>query len=352
MITITSTLLILPDDIRVKIFGYLPPEVQICLELISTHTDINREIYRILNPYKCSHTHLLYSRMETSVALMYSIYGIPLSRLIKDSIASGIMNLNETNLRAIISQDNCLKCRQCVVYVIYLLIVYSLHYGGSYDSMILYQILYYKINISDIFNISTSRCVNQSELRSINNVYMIMECYIDSRADLLNILISNYNDLRHSKDNVDSIAIGDYQSYISLSEYLKVYLDVLQGLRGLMGASNQELCWKLYMIVKTQSDRLEYKLIWPELSIASNSITIDLISRNYAKNLLHHLKLQNQNTYPLVCIVVEYLIKTRPQIIFNNSITSYVNRNTRIKGEHYARLFSRICEAYCAFINE
>ena len=343
---VTSTLLILPEEIRDKIYELLPKPIQICLEI--GPRDI---IYEVLNPYDKRVDLAIVKLNIRGIYVLCDLYGISRYRISKYYHSQELItDFGETKLQCIG------KCRQCAIYIIKAILFYWRTYKDIYDYIIIYQIQYYKISLLDIYDPYARRCViyTNSEEIFVPDIYL----YREPNIPLLKLLIDNYSILDSSSYNPTLVAIANYDQYNYLSTCMLSLLITLQDVQKVQAMEKYEpgLCKKYYVFIESQSNRLEYKLVWPELVTTTDELTIKLISAQYTKNLLHHLKICDFGLIAIVKSVVEYLFKHYPMVIFDKSIINYVtktyrSRNMSKRNKSYISLFSDIIDAYNKFID-
>lgn len=346
---ITSTLLVLPEEIRDKIFGMLSNCVQIGLE-INSH-DI---IFKVLNPYNRRVDAAIVSKSIFGLGILCEFYGISRATM-TDYCLDQIIYIQPVKLL----NSRCFnRCRQCIIYSIKLALRYYAHFKNDFNYIVMHQVQYYKINLQDICNFHALKCAaaaDQKELIIPEIDYLTM---LDTH--LIKLLIDNYNIWGATKYNLGLISITDYKQYAYLHTSLSKWLTMLQDAHivHLIERYDSGLCNKCYAIIESQSNRLEYKLVWPELIIATDATTIKLISAQYTKNLLHHLKLRDDEVFSMIrCNIINYISIYYPAIIFDKSIISYINRvcksrNASKESKLYMNLFHDISNAYNKFINE
>ena len=369
---IQSDLLILPEELRDKIFSLLPISIQMYMIM---KVD---PIYVILDPFNREKKLNVNDRIYFDIHMLCRLYGLEKDKFISNKhIENYISNYNSNkDLYCKISQLmnerwsslRCNVCKRCISIVIFeYLAGYNIQEDGI-DLLIINQIKSRNIGLLDIYDtyINSPSCVSCSSIAKDDNMeyyyyyelYRLWEkikCKDISGEILLHLITNTEQALKEPLPNKQSsrlISIDDPR-YISVSIHLISTLDMLR----VWTTNHGEIWQRYYNFVKYYSKLLEYSLVWPELiKDELDSLSIFFITKEVTESLLYHFcKGNDRMARCLYRYVVSDLIRYKyPTIIFNNTIITYVSKI--YKSKHAALdpcidIYKDILTKYREFIN-
>jgi len=352
---IESDLLILPEDLRDKIFNMLPVSIKFALitndEVIS---HIMMPFHRLEDPPKIYirndfiscypvldqyFINIIYGKYKPHLAIAAEINQLSPTPISRNKLLQPFNIYNEL-LR-------CFICKECRIINIQSILHLRIALILDIYVLILHQIKFYKISILDIYSNQTPACNSNKYYAPIITFRGRYESELVILHEALKLLIDNCQNVNSNIIRFDP-------------DTRDVYLILTKMLHDLIRSSDiYPILTKLSIYI---AKRLKYPLYWL-YSISNfsydycncficsefNSIDITITT----KYILYHLKRLCDETLPTVSSIVDHMLIYHTSVILTNSVVKYAIANRGFNYKYdiiYDKLIDKYQEIYNTFI--